>query len=74
MNIKHNLDEDKWDLGHRDDDGNGFGKKDRKHYGNKSEGFNKGGKSKEKTRPGKVKRMMQRNKKNSFAGNKGNRK
>lgn len=83
------IDEDKWDFGHRDDEGAagaGTRKERRNISNNKGSKFNKrsggeeggeeggnkrgkGGKKEEKTRPGKVKRMMQRNKKKSFAGN-----
>jgi hypothetical protein len=48
-------------------EGRGGGRSEGRGEGGRSEGGKKG----EKTRPGKVKRMMQRNKKNSFTGNKG---
>ena len=83
---KNKIDEDKWDFGNRDNDVTTSGKKGHKqgHFGGKSFGFkgesfgnreegNFGGRKggKDKVRPGKVKRMIQRNKKNSFGGNKG---
>lgn len=69
------MSKDKWHFGKNDDDGEGEGgRKDKKfrsgkpgkgRFGNENK-MHKGGKGGEKNRPGKVKRMMQRNKKNSF--------
>jgi len=75
--FSNKIDEDKWHFADRDGDNtfNVSGKKKHKKqfgkFGNRGGegGFNrgKGGKGKEK-RQGKVKRMMQRNKKKSFTG------